>query len=131
MDSLRDKIPDAGLRSVARSNDDQARAEVIIELHVPPTAAPPRHVREGGASIRRPRDRAAGEDEPFDSRDAEMDRLQHALEELRPLEPLVRLKSAHAFATTMSPSQLRATAALPLTGVIRPSRTHRVQSGAK
>src|SRR3954449_3623558 len=79
MDELRKKITDPGLRAIAEHGDDSRCVEVIIELDLPPTAAPPGHVRHGYGRRGGVASLAPDADEPFDPHDAEMDRLERDL----------------------------------------------------
>jgi hypothetical protein len=129
MDVLQREIPDPSLREAAESDDDDDHAtlEVIIELDVPTTAAPPGHVARAGQGRAQPTlGMAPDRDEPFDPLDRAMDELEKSLRALQPAQPPRRYKTAQAFAVTLTAPQLRKAAALPLVGVIRPSRTHKL-----
>jgi hypothetical protein len=117
------KIADPELRALTESVDSGEPVDVLVELRTEPTAAPPWAVTKG---IRVPsrKDLSAEPSESFDPKTADMDRLEEALSALGPLAPPVRLATAQAFMVRLTAAQLRQAADLPLTGVIRPNRTH-------
>ncbi len=122
-----EKIPDPDLRSFANSEKSDTARSVIVELEgeavemrpqkLAPPAKPPRKKKGAGGAPLAP-----------DFSTAAMSQLEQDLESLGLSEDLVRLNAAQAFVLTASPEQLRALVQLPLVGVIRPNRMHRVPS---
>jgi hypothetical protein len=120
------KLGSPDLVEFASASSGAGTRSVIVELASPPRAAPrstePHH----------PRPQAKGHAReaalvPDDDRAARLDRLGKELDTLGLDEP-VRIDSAEAFVVDVTPDQLRALARCPLSGVIRPNRTHRVYS---
>jgi hypothetical protein len=116
------KIIDPDLRALAESDRGDA-VDVLVELHTPPAADPPRYGGLGPREVMKRKELT--ESDGFDPQSAAMDRLEDALAGLGLSAPPVRFPTAQAFAVRLTPAQLRRTADLPLTGAIRPNRTHR------
>jgi len=127
MDVDASKIPDPELRDFVQAEESDEPRSVIVELEMgPPDLAPRQTV---------PRPRVPGRDRvaPFDlakteGHDGAMNQLERELLALGLAQDLVRLNAAQAFVVSASPAQVRIISRLPLVGVIRPNRTHRVPS---
>src|SRR5436190_14300737 len=103
------KIIDADLRALAESDRGDA-VDVLVELHAPATADPPRYGGLAPREVTKRKDLA--DPEVFDSQAAAMDRLEDALTGLGLPTPPVRFPTAQAFAVRLTPAQLRRTADL-------------------
>jgi hypothetical protein len=125
MDAEPEKIPDPELRRFAAAENEKEARSVIVELgmeqllpatteKLPRPRIPPRIGRESFDRI------VAAEDT------SGMSRLESELNSLGLSHDLVRLNTARSFVATVSPQQLRAISSLPLVGIIRPNRTHRI-----
>jgi hypothetical protein len=117
------KIIDPDLRALAESDRADAVVDVLVELNAPAAADPPRYGGLAPREVTKRKDLA--DPEVLDSRAAAMDRLEDALAGLGLSTPPVRFSTAQAFAVRLTPAQLRRTADFPLTGAIRPNRSHR------
>jgi hypothetical protein len=127
MDFDPDKIPDPSLRSFAERGDSDEPRSIIVELGMEPVALPSRELSS------RPHVPPPARCESRDLINIEghadsMRQLECELNALGLGGDLVRLNAAQAFVVNTNAAQLRALSRLPLVGVIRPNRTHRVLS---
>jgi hypothetical protein len=129
MECSREKIPDTDLRDFVKAGGHNGRRSVIVELGVDPVPIEPRDPL-GPPMIPAPRkDQVASRDDliNIEGNAASMKQLEDELVSLGLGRDLVRLEAAQAFVLTVTPDDLRAVARLPLVGVIRPNRVHRVR----
>jgi hypothetical protein len=124
------KIPNPELRNFAESSDSDEERSVIVELGTEPLRLAPREV---SPRPRVPPPAAARRPDLDDLINVEgnagsMRQLESELNACGLDRDLVRLDAAQAFVVSVTPCQLRALSRLPLVGIIRPNRTHRVSS---
>jgi hypothetical protein len=119
------KVPDPELQRFAEAPDSAGLRSVIVEIESGPPEFAPRdnvlrpRVPDGGRRGSSDGGSGGGSGESLES-------LERQLIALGLAANLVRLTAAQAFVVNVSPSQLCALSAMPLVGVIRPNRTHRV-----
>ena len=118
--AVESKIVDPGLREFAGSTEAADPRSVIIEIAVPSplvSRKPPEPGRQPFGS----RLAIASKDDPRKRMDAAATQIVSVLKQ----DP-VRLDTAEAFVASVSPAELRELLALPVVGMVRPNRTHRV-----
>ncbi len=115
-------IADGSLRDFVEENNPARRQSVIVELRATPVDLPTETVVPGRADRTQSKNTT-----PQDSSGEQqaMDKLEKDLTGLG-LKDLVRLDVASAFVVTVSPEQLRKVSTIPLVGVIRPNREHKI-----
>jgi hypothetical protein len=119
------KIPDPSLKSFAEGGDPDEPRSIIVELAMELMSLAPRDLS------RRPQVPLPARPDSQNLMEIEghadsMRRLESELNALGLGSDLVRLSVAQSFVVSATPAQLRALSQLPLVGVVRPNRTHRV-----